>query len=1049
MMKRMLLIAAISALIGVTPAAAQQSFLHQNDWTPRSPLRREVPFLQRQHAQKNFRNNPFLLRQAGPFQFWYDSHGATGERQMLPPGINTWDDIYRYSFPPFSANSGASSHLNLVKKADGNLRIGWVANYASQLAPSWDEAYAVRVDAAGNVYVTGSINKLPYGTDGLTIKYNAAGLKLWEAQYNSLSDGDDVTTEIAVDAAGNVYVAGLSAGAKTGWDYLVVKYNSAGDEQWANRYDGAGHDDDFLSALAIDAVGNVYVTGGSAIIKYNVSGAEQWAVRYDSVDDGVAGASDLVVDRAGNVYITGTSDESLIGSFDYVIVKYNSAGVKQWISRYNNNSKPGKNDRATAIAVDSSGNVYVTGWSLTAEDDFTDYATVKYNGAGVQQWVARYNGPANDSEFAEALAVDKAGNVYVTGMSWGRGTSGDYATIKYNAAGREEWVDRYNGPFSEYDAATKIVLDEAGNVYVTGRSRSAGSIWYAQDDYATIKYSPNGVRQWVAHYNAPANGYDQVGDLAIDASGNVYVTGRSEAAHNDYDFATIKYNAAGNQVWLNRENRAGTSMDYARAFAIDNIGNVYVTGTSEDKNSATDFATVKFNANGVQQWAARYNGPGNFLDYVAAVKVDQAGNVYVTGESDGVDTRRDFATIKYNSAGVQQWVARYNAPGNLPDTPVALEVDRLGNVYVAGNAFYTNDGTNTDYTTIKYDANGRELWIARYNGPSNSLEVLTGLAVDAVGNVYVTGSSPIREHDCVTIKYSSAGVEQWVARYHHADGFSGTAQAIAVDKSGNIFITGNISNRLQHDVVTIKYRANGEPQWVATYRGSNDAFDRVAALAVDRTGNVYVTGSSSGIGQVSQYITIKYNSQGVEQWISRYTRSGYVEDSDLGLDDSGNVYVVVNSDRGQAAIKYNAAGVEQWVAEQDGVHAKNIALDHSGNLYLMGSTSGYLWSIFTITKYIQNEQSFSAIPNAYALGQNYPNPFYYATSIDYALPVSGHVTVKVYNLAGQEVATVVDAEQAAGRHEVDWGSENLPAGVYLYRLQVNGFKQTNKFIVLK
>ena len=1049
-MKRTLLIAAISALIGVAPSAAQELFLYQNDWTPRDWLRRDAPFLPKPHAQKNFRNNPLLLRHVGPLQFWHDSHGATDGRQMLPPGINTWDDIYRYGVPSFDATPTASSHFNLIKKADGNLTIGWTANYASQLAPSWDEAYAITVDAAGNVYVVGSISKLPYGRDGLIIKYNPAGAKLWEAHYNSPFDSDDITTKIAVDATGNVYVAGLSAGAKTGWDYLVLKYNGAGAPQWVGRYDGPGHSDDWLSALAVDELGNVYITGGSAgaveadyaTIKYNTNGIQLWVARYYGGPQNLgAGATALALDRSGNVYVTGDSYSTETFG-DYATVKYNSAGIEQWVARYNNDGKPNANDRTVAIAVDSSGNVYITGTSQAAENGASDYATVKYNGAGVQQWVARYNGPANDSEFAEAFVVDKAGNVYVTGMSWGQGTFGDYATIKYNAAGKEEWVDRYNGPLGEYDVARKIVLDKAGNIYVTGGSRSAGSIWHAQDDYATIKYSPNGVRQWIARYNAPANGYDQAGDLTVDAFGNVYVTGRSEASYNDYDFATIKYNAAGDRLWLNRETGAGASRDDARAFALDDLGNVYVTGFSEGTKSATDFATVKFDHNGVQQWAARYNGPGNFLDYVVAVKVDPAGNVYVTGESDGDGAQRDFATIKYNSVGVQQWVVRSNTLAS----PVALQVDRLGNVYVAGYADHANDGTNSDYLTIKYDANGSELWNARYNGPSNAHEVLNGLAVDAIGNVYVTGSSFT---DCATVKYNSAGAEQWAARYNHGDGAAASAQDIVVDKSGNICVAANIRRGPQYDFVTLKYRADGAQHWAAIYGGSNNAFDRALALAIDKIGNVYVLGSTSGVESSAQYVTIKYNAQGVEQWINRHAGGKYVDEGDLGLDDSGNVYVMINSGSGQATIKYNPAGVEQWVTQQDGVNGKNIALDRLGNVYVMGSTSGSLWSVFTITQYIQNEQSLGAIPNAYELEQNYPNPFYYATSLRYALPVSGHVTLKVYNLAGQEVATVVDSEQAAGRHEVDWGSENLPAGVYLYRLQVNGFKQTNKFIVLK
>ncbi|MBI2303339.1 MAG: SBBP repeat-containing protein [Chloroflexi bacterium] len=101
------------------------------------------------------------------------------------------------------------------------------------------------------------------------------------------------------------------------------------------------------------------------------------------------------------------------------------------MARYNG---PGNStDEARAMAVDGSGNVYVAGVSA-GSDGYFDYATIKYDTGGNQVWVARYNGPGNADDMARALAVDGAGNVYVTGYSAGIGTSSDYATIKYSAS---------------------------------------------------------------------------------------------------------------------------------------------------------------------------------------------------------------------------------------------------------------------------------------------------------------------------------------------------------------------------------------------------------------------------------------------------------------------------------------------------------------------------------------------------------------------------------------------------------------------------------------
>jgi hypothetical protein len=114
----------------------------------------------------------------------------------------------------------------------------------------------------------------------------------------------------------------------------------------------------------------------------------------------------------------------------------------------------------------------------------SDYSTVKYDSSGQQQWVARYNEPsANNYDIAEAIALDSTANVYVTGASYAIGTTNDYATVKYNPDGQEQWVARYDG--GSEDHAQAIAVDDLGSVYVTGYSYPAGG---SEPDYATVKY---------------------------------------------------------------------------------------------------------------------------------------------------------------------------------------------------------------------------------------------------------------------------------------------------------------------------------------------------------------------------------------------------------------------------------------------------------------------------------------------------------------------------------------------------------------------------------
>jgi uncharacterized delta-60 repeat protein len=429
-------------------------------------------------------------------------------------------------------------------------------------------------------------------------------------------------------------------------------------------------------------------------------------------------------------------------------------GVQQeWVANYNGGHGF---DIAYAIALDGSGNVYVTGFSVgpgSCNFVCNDYATIKYNNSGTQEWVARYNGPANDDDHATAIAVDASGNVYVTGSSIGTTWPDyDYATVKYDSSGQQQWVARYSGPGGAMDLANAIAVDASGNVYVTGASVGLGTGF----DYATVKYDSSGQEQWVARYNGPGNDDDEAYGIAVDSSGNVYVTGYSVGLGTGlYDYATIKYDSSGQLQWVARYNGPGNGSDVANAIAVDTSGNAYVTGFSDA--SGFDYATVKYDSSGQEQWVARYNGPANDEEEAQAIAVDGSGNVYVTGYSVGSGTQEDYATIKYNASGTEEWVARYNGPANLNDHAEAIAVDPSGNVYVTGwSAFGKVIGY--DYATVKYDSSGQEQWVVGYSGPGSADDQAYAIAVDASGNVYVTGYSIVSggEGDYTTIKYSQS-----------------------------------------------------------------------------------------------------------------------------------------------------------------------------------------------------------------------------------------------------------------------------------------------------
>jgi uncharacterized delta-60 repeat protein len=426
-------------------------------------------------------------------------------------------------------------------------------------------------------------------------------------------------------------------------------------------------------------------------------------------------------------------------------------------------------------------------------------------GVSGQEWIARYDGEDHQPETAYDIAVDNQDNVCVAGHGYRSATYIDYLTIKYNSDGDTVWVRYYDGGQAFYDYAHALAVDDSGNVYVTGGSMESGN----QMGIATIKYNSAGVVQWVTRYEGPADDDDEAYDIALDESGNIYAAGFTRHSSNDIDFITIKYNNAGDTLWTALYDCGDNVHDWAEALAVDDSGNVYVTGVSYSFASYYDYATIKYSTSGVQRWVTFYNGETNTYDdhpYDIAVC---NGGVVVTGETEGTGSGRDYMTIKYSSSGDTLWEKRYDGPGNADDAASAVAIDTIGNVYVTGYSYGMT--TERDYATIKYYANGDTAWVARYDGPDHDDDEATAISVDSDGNTYVTGQSYATqpytpEYDYLTVVYNSSGVQQWSHRYNGEGDTQDHAYAITLDNGGLVYVTGSsIGTTGFNDFLTIKY----------------------------------------------------------------------------------------------------------------------------------------------------------------------------------------------------------------------------------------------------
>lgn len=425
-------------------------------------------------------------------------------------------------------------------------------------------------------------------------------------------------------------------------------------------------------------------------------------------------------------------------------------------------------------------------------------------------WVRRWSSAGYYSDYVYGLTVDNSGNVYVTGSSAYLDPPSDLITIKYGPNGDSIWASLYSRTNSQL--ARSVAVGNSGCVYVTGYTMESGN-----GDYITIKYLPNGDTEWVRRYNGTGTGYDFSRKLVLDNQENVYISGYSQESNGNNVHATIKYDSAGNQLWVARDSFGGMSgIGYPTDLALDNNGIPYITGRTRNSNGNYDFLTVKYKPDSPDTyWTRTYNGPSDTADEARAIAFDNSDNIYITGMSYDDVTKFDIVTIKYNSSGDTQWVQRWSNPDtNAGDAGYWIKVDGSGNVYVYGTT-YSKAPAGQDLVVLKYNSSGIFQWATRYDGPATGYDNVidkdgqNGMGLDQFGNIYVTGycrqSSLTTKYDCLTIKLNPAGDTLWTQRYNYADS-TDYANSMFVDNSGNVYVTGRSATPgTYYDIATIKY----------------------------------------------------------------------------------------------------------------------------------------------------------------------------------------------------------------------------------------------------
>lgn len=638
------------------------------------------------------------------------------------------------------------------------------------------------------------------------------------------------------------------------------------------------------------------------------------------------------------------------------------------------------------------------------------------------------------AESPNGVAVDGSGNVYITGIFQGTvdfdpsgGTTNlasagnnDVFIAKYNSSGALVWADRIGTTTDEFSFG--IALDASSNVHVVGYFSG------------TVDFDPG------------------AGTSNLTSNGGT-------------DIFFAKYNSSGGLVWA--KNVGGTSNEVGRAIGLDGSGNVFITGEfrstadfdpgagTQNLTSAglADVFVAEYTSAGVYVLALSMGGTSNDIGY--GIGVDGVGLITVTGRFQGtadfdpsVSTTNlvsaggyDIFLAQYDNTGAIQWA--YGSGQTTDDYAFGLAVDNGGgDMYVTGKfegtvdfnplAGVTNLTSNgvEDAFFAKYDASGTLLWAKNVAG--SGADFANAITFDGSGNVYVAGSFQTTLNDAdfdpgagtailngygmFFAKYTSTGAYVWAKAVTAIAGSGNTAKGIAVDGSGNVYVTGVFIETADFDP--------GTGTTTVTNNSSNDIFlakyTSSGVLPVQLTA---LAATTSGAGaELSWGTATELNSYGFAIERRKMNDGSSQEWSNIGF--------IAGAGTSNAPHEYSFA--DRSVLP--GRYAYRIKqIDNDGSFQYFGNA----------------EVEVGLTVSRFEIESNYPNPFNPTTVISYQLPVASMVHLKIFDVMGREVETLVNQEMPAGQHRLQWTASHVSSGTYFCRLEAGGKVAISKMILMK
>ncbi|MCK4358781.1 MAG: SBBP repeat-containing protein [Candidatus Cloacimonetes bacterium] len=948
-----------------------------------------------------------------------------------------------------------------VAKMDADGTWQWATKAAGT---GYNRGYGITIDDAGYTYVTGSFeNTATFGSYSFTssggadifvAKLDADGTWQWATKAGG-SDYD-YGYGITIDDVGNTYVTGRFENTATfGTDSLtsngendifVAKMDTDGTWQWANKAGGSGHDCGY--GITIDDVGNTYLTG-----------------------------------YFGQTAIFGFYSLTSSGGYDIFVAKIGTDGTWQWATKAGGSEY----DFGLGITIDDAGNNYVTGRfentatfgsnSLTSSGS-EDIYVAKMDTDGTWQWASKAGG--SNGDFGNGITIDDAGKIYVTGYFENTATFGTYSltssgwrdiyVAKIDTDGTWQWATRAGGSVQDYGYG--ITMDDVGNTYVTGCFSETATFGTdsltsnGEDDIFVAKMGRDLVANFFAN---PTSGY-----LRLEVNFADLSTPRDSIISWYWDF--------------------GDGIDTTYTSYIDIITHIYqdigtynVSLTVTDINDSTntelkiDYITI-YEGNEVNGHAYLYNQANHigikvlFERFAPSIYKDStytnADGYYSIGLPDGIYnitylkdnyysqmlnepiysnttlqeiTLYTYILIPLNYPTIQEGINNcIEGDTVLVDIGNYLEnIDFNGkSITVASKYLITQDTSYISQTIIDGNQNGS---VATFENGEDYNTVLLGFTIKngygLGGGIYCSNSYPTIKH--VTIIGNSAENEGGGI---YCSSSSPTIKHVTITENSSAYDGGGIScyDNSSPSLENVTITGNSaENDGGGIYCSSSSSPTIINSIVSDNIGDygIYVESGNPSITYSDFYNNDNGNFYNCGQWVGVNVTTNVNGDS---CDAYSNIQLdplFVDPDNGDYHLSWaNFPTPDSTMSPCIDAGDLNSPLDPDGTRNDMGAY------YFDQTVGVDDENN-TLIETG--LFQNYPNPFNKITTIRYFVPKYTEVKIEIYNIKGQLVETLVDAQKPAGYHTVELNAKDMSSGIYFYKLQTEKYSRIKKMIVLR